>query len=974
MFSHQLSSCRFVGVKSLLISLLILAAAVLYGVSVRAQSSTIPLGTYVATVAELREGNPLYMMDEVKVIFLEGGKFTMGQNDWVNATGTYAVVGDRVEFTLPFGADACAAKGVYQWSLTGNKLTLALAPGQTDDCRKRVYLQKALTYFKVDPAESHWKTIGPAGGNIQSLLIHDGKIFAGTWDPNLGGPFGLASGGGVFVSEDNGQSWKSTQGMRGFAVAAMAAFNGALYAATSGSHGSAVFISLDGGQTWELSNSGNDAPGASSVFRFALGNGKLYAAAPGQGVLRLTDNPYVWEKLGTTGLPNLTLNAIAAVGANLFVSTGGSGIYISQDGNNWTPTANNGLPTLAISTLLASGNALYAGTSFNSSSPIPNEVFVTTDNGQNWARVGNGLAASLPGTLNQIFQLAVSGGKLFAASSTGVLVNEGGNWRIAQQLASSIPIMVCLAVKDNQVFAGGNYESVVRSLDGGATWSLANNGLDARTTYAVLKENNVLYTGGYSGAFISKDEGQSWTNTGLVGIAIRNFLAFDGKVWAGTSNGVYVTANQGGNWIRMSNGLAGGNVTRIVAVSNVLYAAVSVGGVFRSDNGGQNWTAVNTGLTNLNVLDLVARGNYLFASTANNQVMRSVDGQSWAAVNNGLPTSFAFSLASSGNTLLAAMWGQGIYRSTDNGETWTKSEIGLSPPGIFTLYASGANVYAAGDLNVGALRSTDGGQSWNPINTGFDPRYAYGFFADGARLYAATIFGVCISNNLVNTSATVSAANYSPGAIVEKAIVAAFGVDLATGTEIAGSVPLPTTLAGTTIKIRDSNGVERLAPLFYVSGGQINYQVPAGTATGIATVTITNGNGVGAINTMEIRASAPSIFTANASGSGPAAAVDALTGAAAPFNAKREGGEPNIISVYGTGLGADATDVDANVNGSATARIDGNPVILWYAGRAPGYVGLNQFNVELPASIASGTHTLTLTRGATSNSVTITIR
>ncbi len=967
MFSHQLSSCRFVGVKSLLISLLILAAAVAYGVSVRAQTTTIPLGTYVATIAELRDGNPLYMMDEVKVIFLEGGKFTMGQNDWVNATGTYAVVGDRVEFTLPFGADACAAKGVYQWSLTGNKLTLALAPGQTDDCRKRVYLQKAQTFFKVDPAESYWKAIGPTGGTIASLLIHDGKIFAGTGDLGTGQQFGLASGGGIYVSADDGQSWKSTSGMRGYFVLAMTAFNGALYASTTG-HGSSIFISLDGGQTWEFCNNSNDpGPAAAYITGFAVSNGRLYASALNQGVLRLTDNPYVWEKTGTTGLTSLVLSSIAASGGNLFVGTDGGGVCVSQDGNTWMPV-NNGLTLPRISALTADGNRLYAGTfSYNS-----NEVFLSNDSGQNWTRLGIGLAASFPGVPNAISQLTTGGGKLFAASTTGVLVNESGNWRVVLQSAPN-PFRPSIAVKDNQLFAGNIIDGVARSLDGGVTWNPANNGLNARTTYAVLKHNGVLYVGGIQGAFASPNEGQSWTRR-LTDVITKNFLAFDGKIYAGTSNGVYVTTDQGLTVTRVSNGLGAGNVTRIVALNNKLYASVAGAGVFGSDNGGQNWMAVNNNLTSLNVLDLLGHGNVLFAATSDKGLLRSIEGQSWSAVNNGLPPGIIFSLAASGNTLLAAVWGQGIYRSTDNGETWTKSAIGLSPPGIFTLYASGANVYASGDLNVGALRSTDGGQSWNPINTGFDPRYAYGFFADGARLYAATIFGVCHSQNLVNTSATVSAASYSPGAITEKAIVAAFGADLAMGTEIANQVPLPTTLAGTTIKVRDSNGVERLAPLFFVSGGQINYHIPPGTATGIATVTITNGNGVGAINTMEVRADAPSIFTANASGTGPAAAVDALTGTAAPFNAKRAGGEPNIIAVFGTGLGTDATDVDANVNGSVTARIDGNPVTLWYAGRAPGYIGLNQFNVELPANITSGTHTLTLTRSVVSNSVTIAIR
>lgn len=969
MFNRKISHRSLLGATTALSSLLVLTAALLQGISTSAQTTTIPLGTYVATIAEPVSGNPFYMIDEVKVSFLEGGKFTLGHNDWINATGTYAVAGDRVEFTLPLGADACAAKGVYQWSVTGNKLTLALPPGQTDDCRKRRFLGMAQTYFKIDPAESHWKAIGPTGGTIPSLLIHDGKIFAGTWDVSTGQQFGLAAGGGIYVSADNGQSWKSTSGMRGYRVIAMTAFNGALYASATG-HGSSIFISLDGGQTWEFCNNSNDpGPASLTVSGFAVGNGRLYATAPGQAVLRLTDNPYVWERAGATGLTNLALNSLAAIGGNLFVGTDGGGVFVSPDGNNWM-AVNNGLTLPRISALAADGNRLYAGTSAYNS----NEVFVSNDNGQNWARLGSGLAASFPGLPNAIFHLTTGGGRLFAASTTGVLVNEGGNWRLALQRTPQ-PGTPSIAVKDNLVFAGNAIDGVARSLDGGVNWSPASNGLNARTTYAVFKENNVLYAGGIGGVFISNNEGQSWTRTGLADIFTKNFLAFDGKVWAGTSNGVYVTANQGQSWTRVSNGLGAGNVTRIVAVNNALYASVVGAGVFRSDNGGQNWTAVNTGLTSLNVLDLKAHGNYLFAATSNQGVLRSIEGQSWSAVNNGLPSGIIFSLASSGNTLLAAVWGQGIYRSTDNGETWTKSAIGLSPPGIFTLYASGANVYAAGDLNVGALRSTDGGQSWSPINTGFDPRYAYGFFADGAKLYAATIFGICQSINLLNQQTTVSAASYSPGAITEKAIVAAFGVDLALSTEVATSLPLPTTLAGTTVKVRDSNGVERPAPLFFVSAGQINYQIPAGTAVGPGTVTIANGNGVGAISTMEIKTIAPSVFSANASGSGPAAAVDAITGAAAPFNATMANGQPNIISVFGTGLGADATDVDGNVNASVTARIDGAAVTLQYAGRAPGLVGLNQFNVVLPAGITSGPHTLTLTRGGvSSNTTTLVIR
>jgi uncharacterized protein (TIGR03437 family) len=79
--------------------------------------------------------------------------------------------------------------------------------------------------------------------------------------------------------------------------------------------------------------------------------------------------------------------------------------------------------------------------------------------------------------------------------------------------------------------------------------------------------------------------------------------------------------------------------------------------------------------------------------------------------------------------------------------------------------------------------------------------------------------------------------------------------------------------------------------------------------------------------------------------------------------------------VFGTGLGGDATDGGGNVNASVTARIGTAAATVLYAGQAPGLVGVNQFNVQLPAGLAAGTHTLTVTRGGvTSNSVTITIR
>lgn len=215
----------------------------------------------------------------------------------------------------------------------------------------------------------------------------------------------------------------------------------------------------------------------------------------------------------------------------------------------------------------------------------------------------------------------------------------------------------------------------------------------------------------------------------------------------------------------------------------------------------------------------------------------------------------------------------------------------------------------------------------------------------------------------------VSAASFT-SAIADKTIVAAFGSGLAVSAQSATSLPLPTTLAGTTALV---NG--RAAPLFYVSPSQINFQIPAGTTLGAAVVTITCGGDTSPPTTIFLTATAPTIFAANATGMGPAAAVDAFTFEREPFNAKRADGQPNIIAVFGTGLGGDATDVDGNVNRSVTARICNLDAPVLYAGRAPGFVGLNQFNVMFPAEISPGICPLTFSRnGVMSNTVTIAIR
>jgi len=120
----------------------------------------------------------------------------------------------------------------------------------------------------------------------------------------------------------------------------------------------------------------------------------------------------------------------------------------------------------------------------------------------------------------------------------------------------------------------------------------------------------------------------------------------------------------------------------------------------------------------------------------------------------------------------------------------------------------------------------------------------------------------------------VPATNFRTDGVAMESIVAAFGQNLATRSERANTVPLPTTLAGATVRISNGVGTGILAPLFFVSPGQVNFQVPPDiVVAGNVTMTVTSGAGVISQGPMLVSRVAPGLFSADATGRGLAAAV-----------------------------------------------------------------------------------------------------
>ncbi|MEK7830295.1 MAG: choice-of-anchor Q domain-containing protein, partial [Acidobacteriota bacterium] len=121
--------------------------------------------------------------------------------------------------------------------------------------------------------------------------------------------------------------------------------------------------------------------------------------------------------------------------------------------------------------------------------------------------------------------------------------------------------------------------------------------------------------------------------------------------------------------------------------------------------------------------------------------------------------------------------------------------------------------------------------------------------------------------------AVVSAASFKGSPFAQESIVALFGENLTGGIAVASTVPLPITLDSTSVMVSDSASMGRVAGLFFVSPGQLNFQIPPGTAVGAATISVLRNGSVVASTNVTIAAVEPSLFTANASGTGIPAAI-----------------------------------------------------------------------------------------------------
>ena len=228
----------------------------------------------------------------------------------------------------------------------------------------------------------------------------------------------------------------------------------------------------------------------------------------------------------------------------------------------------------------------------------------------------------------------------------------------------------------------------------------------------------------------------------------------------------------------------------------------------------------------------------------------------------------------------------------------------------------------------------------------------------------------------------VNAASYATAALAPGSIASAFGTFLlSTAYTASGGIVLPTNFGGLSLVF--SGG--QLAPLFYASGSEVNFQVPW-ELSGKTQVSIspTLNSQTGASQTLSLAPFSPGIFSLNAQGTGQGAILDLTYQVVNASNPAAAGS--SIIQIYATGLGAVSNQPATGAPAPAVAplamtattpivTIGGAQATVLFSGLAPELVGVYQINAIVPSGSATGSAVPVSISigGAVSNTVTLAV-
>lgn len=620
--------------------------------------------------------------------------------------------------------------------------------------------------WKTENSGTTWKPMFDSQGSysIGAVTIDPNNrntIWVGTGE-NVGGRH-VAYGDGVYVSHDNGETWKNMGLQKSEHIAKVivhpenpdiiwVAAEGPLWS-KGGERG--VFKSNDGGNTWKKTLGGNEWTGATSLVIDPTNPDNLYAATwqrhrnvaalmgggPGSGLHKSTDGGETWEKL-TKGIPESNLGKI--------------GLAISP----FNP------------------EIIYAAIELDRKK---GGVFMTSNKGASWTKMSDAVSGGTgPHYYQELYASPHHEGRLYLMSNyVQISEDHGKTFNLMNEETKHVDShAMAFKMSDPSYLLFGTDGGLYESFDNTKTWRYVRN-LPITQYYKIAVDDSEPFYNIYGGTQDNGSHGGPSRTLSESGIKNSDWwitLGADGHQSAiepGNPDITYGEYQQGmlfridqttGEKVMIQPQPGEGepyerfNWDAPILVSphkpTRLYFASQR--VWRSENRGDEWTAISKDLTrNQDRLTLPIMGAE----------------QSWdnpwdvgAMSNYNTITSLAESPKQEG--LLYAGTDDGIIQiSEDGGNTWKKTEVGKISGIPATAFVNDlradlfdANtVYAAldnhkyGDYKPYLIKSTDKGRNWTNMNGDLPQNLlTWRLVQDHVQkelLFAATEYGIYFTKN-----------------------------------------------------------------------------------------------------------------------------------------------------------------------------------------------------------------------------------
>ncbi len=239
------------------------------------------------------------------------------------------------------------------------------------------------------------------------------------------------------------------------------------------------------------------------------------------------------------------------------------------------------------------------------------------------------------------------------------------------------------AGKGSDLFVGTDIGVFHRTDGSSAAWELISNGLNYLCISSITVKDTFLFLGlnGGLGVYRSSDNGAHWSekDSGFGSMCARDFCVLDSNLFAAADDGIFLTTNNGDSWQSIGDSIyvhGWTNVSAIATVGRTLFAGTSHG-VYVSAQGWCDWTRVDSGFPRIGVRAFAVCYTEIFAATFRGVYRSSNHGINWEQVNYGLTDTTLYALIAYGKNLFAGAYGGGVFVSSDRGMRWTNISTGF---------------------------------------------------------------------------------------------------------------------------------------------------------------------------------------------------------------------------------------------------------------------------------------------------------